>query len=459
MSQSRVRSRNEVGVSARWWRCVASLFLVALMLAACAGPGTPATPTAPAPATETPAPPEPSAEPTATATKAPPAPPATRAPLLTATPRPTRSATSTRQPTAVPTGPTEPPIVMSSTSELTPLGLGGDPYPNLAVGGAEGNVLYAGRVGVMRSLDGGKTWDVIRDEEQAPKVTALAVAPSNPNVVYVGVNDGCSKTKKQPGYLSTDGGDTWKPIGERIQTLTIDPKNAQTVYIVDCEGLKRSIDSGLTWETLTAPKVANGAKALVAVAPSNTDHLYVAVFGGATTMTIAHSIDRGVTWKGVTPKIVPNLDAGVVLQSKDNYIAAGVPQALLVVANNPEVVLVSTSFGVFRTEDAGATWTRLDGGLENTAPKGVLPTEQDGSRLNTALVTDPDRPGLFWVGTGASKAKGLGLFRSRNSGENWRKAAAGLEGKYIYALALGGTPRERLLYVATDDGIWVLTEP
>ena len=108
---------------------------------------------------------------------------------------------------------------------------------------------------------------------------------------------------------------------------------------------------------------------------------------------------------------------------------------------------------------AGATWRRLDDGLEGTTPRGVLPKDQDGSRVNTALVADSERDGAFWVGTGTEKFKGVGLYRTRNSGETWRKSASELEGKQVYALALGGVPGERILFIATDDGMWAMTAP
>jgi hypothetical protein len=446
-----------------WWRCLLALLVVAMVLAACAGPGSEPTATVPAEATATPSQPDPSEVPQATETAAPPA-TATRVPTATATLRPTATVTSTRPPTSVPTGPTETPLVLGGESTLTRFAvqdLGGDEtvLPLLAVGGGEGKTIFAGRAGVVRSFDGGVTWGPVRSAEEAPKVTALVVAPSKPQVVYVASSEGCSNTKRQPGYVSVDGGDTWKPFGDKVVSLTVDPKDATTIYAIDCEGLKRSGNSGQSWDSLTAPKVSGGTKAIISVAPSNTDHLYIAVPLGAATMAIYHSADRGATWKGVTPAIVAELDEDQTLPGADKNVAKAVPQGVAIDADDPLVVLMSTTFGVFRTEDGGATWRRLDSGLESTVPTGVLPKEQDGSRLNTALLADPSRGGAFWVGTGAEKLKGVGLYRTRNAGKSWRKPVSGLEGKRIYALALGGTARERVLYIATDDGLWAMTAP
>jgi hypothetical protein len=464
MSPFRVSSRAPIARPARRLRCPLALLVVALLLAACAGPGAEATPTATAVPTEAPSQPEPSAAPEATATSAPRTATSTRAPTATATLRPTPTITSTRRPTSVPTGPTETPVVLSNPSTLTQFLVGeieGDDKvaPLLAVGGRDGKTLFAGRAGVARSSDGGVTWKAVRGVLETPKVTALAVAPSKPEILYVGVSQKCVGATRQPGYVSDNSGDTWRAIGDNIVALAVDPQEARTVYAIDCEGFKRSSNSGQTWETLTAPKISGGTKAIISIAPSNTDHIYIAVPLGTSTMSIIHSADRGATWKGVTPAIVADLDEDKVLPGGDKNVAKAFPQGVAVDADDALTALVSTTFGVFRTEDGGATWRRLDSGLENTIPKGALPQDQNGSRLTTALLADPDRSGSFWVGTGADKAKGVGLYRTRNSGESWRKPVNGLEGKRIHALAVGGTSRERVLYISTDDGVWVLTAP
>ena len=172
-------------------------------------------------------------------------------------------------------------------------------------------------------------------------------------------------------------------------------------------------------------------------------------------MTLSRSTDRGATWKGITPKIAPALEPGQVLVGAENSTGAGRPQALVVDADNPAIVLLSTTYGVFRSADSGATWVLLDSGLENTAMEGGV----TGARLTAALVGDPERSGMFWVGTGFDKIKGVGLYRTRDGGTTWRKPITGLEGKRINALALGGPPNSRTLYLATDDGIWSLTAP
>lgn len=439
------------------WRCRWAL-LVVLLLGACAGPGAQATPTpgldlSP---TETPPAPAPSALPSSTATAAPSSTP-TRVAMATATARPAGTATATRRPAAQPSGPTPTSIVLSSPSKLTQLGLQDEVVQLVAAGGDEGRTLFAaGKEGLRRSRDGGKTWSVARSSDLVPKATALVVAPSNPRVIYVGVSDGCGTPVKRPGFVSQDGGDSWTAIGNNLLSIAVDPKNPETVYAVDCRGLVRSANAGRTWTVLEHAPVPAESFAIVAIAPGASQHLYLAYGVGTTRMEVARSVDRGVTWQAVTPAITPNLRAGQVLPGAADTTGEARPLALAVDATNPAIVLLSTTQGVFRTEDSGAKWTLAGQGLENTVPAERVP---NAGPLTSALVGDPGKTGAFWVGTGAAKMAGVGLFRTRDGGESWRKPVTGLEGRSILALAFGGTPANRTLYIATDEGVWSLSSP
>ncbi len=451
MSQSRRYSGKSTAWPVRW----ATFGLLVLLLVACSGSNTPATnaPSAPSAASESPTgtTPAPVAEPTATqevpAT-------ATRA-AATATPRPTATATATRRPTTIPTGPTPTAITLSNPSKLTQVGLKGESIAQLAVGGSQGTALFSGGKGVFRSLDGGKTWKAVRSEVEAPKVSSLVVAPSNPLVVYVGVSDGCTKATKQPGYVSQDGGETWRAIGDNLRSIVVDPKSPQRVYAIDCEGLKLSVNGGSTWQPIEGQPIPVNTLAYLAISPAAPEFIYLVVATEASKLMVTHSVDRGETWQEITPKIGPGLKVGQVLPGAAGNIGTGRPQSLAVDADNPAIVLLSTTYGIIRSEDGGATWKLVDTGLENT----LTDTSSSGARLTSALVSDPDRTGMYWVGTGYDKLKGVGLFRTRDSGATWRKPITGLEGKRINELVLAGPPHSRTLYIATDDGIWSLTAP
>ena len=97
------------------------------------------------------------------------------------------------------------------------------------------NVFYMAQVngGVFKSIDYGRTWQPIFDDQPTASVGAIAVAPSNPNVVYVGSGEGLHRPDLSVGdgvYKSTDAGKTWTHLGlrdgQQIPQLAVDPKNA-----------------------------------------------------------------------------------------------------------------------------------------------------------------------------------------------------------------------------------------
>src|SRR6266513_5431164 len=110
----------------------------------------------------------------------------------------------------------------------------------LAVTGIPGepNTYYFGAVagGVWKSTDGGGNWTPLFDKQPVASIGAIAVAESDPNVIYVGTGEGCIRGNLTSGdgvYKSTDGGRSWKNIGlkdsRQIGALIVDPRNANVV--------------------------------------------------------------------------------------------------------------------------------------------------------------------------------------------------------------------------------------
>jgi photosystem II stability/assembly factor-like uncharacterized protein len=347
----------------------------------------------------------------------------------------------TRAVTPTPIGATAPAIAITEAT-FARAGLKGQSITVLAAGGKDGQTLYAGGKGVSRSTDGGKTWTVVRDEKVAPHVAAIAIAPSDPQVVYVGVGEGCGKGTPFPGFVSTDGGATWQESGQGLSTIAIDPKNPKSAYAADCDGLVRTTNGGTTW-TVVDKTLAGGVTPLIALAPSAPQTIYVVGASEGGTVKVQQSTDDGATWQDVSP--VGGLTG---------------PLSLAVDPDDPAMVLLSTLGGIERSTDGGKTWKLLtEGGLEATIPDNASGNAPDNVHLTTALVADPDQSGLFWVGTGAGKTKGIGIFRTRDGGESWRHTGKGIDGRMVQALALGGARNSRILYAATDDGIWALPSP
>src|SRR5512135_1109796 len=138
----------------------------------------------------------------------------------------------------------------------------------LAVTGVPGdpNVFYFGGVagGVWRTTNAGLSWTPLFDKQPISSIGAIAVADSNPNVIYVGTGEACIRGNISYGdgvYKSTDGGRTWSNIGladtQHIASVVIHPRNPDIVFVAalghaygpnEERGVYRTLNGGKTWE-------------------------------------------------------------------------------------------------------------------------------------------------------------------------------------------------------------------
>ncbi|MEO8587191.1 MAG: hypothetical protein ABI584_13590 [Acidobacteriota bacterium] len=191
--------------------------------------------------------------------------------------------------------------------------------------------------GIFRSNDGGASW--LKQPEKRTIAIALALDPSNPNVLYAGRGTFDSKGGV---WKSTDGGATFaEPKGglpeADVTGIAVDPKSPSSVYAsTEKKGLWKSADAGVTWAEKKGPWAEKELKT-VAVAPSGR------VLVGTRGAGAFASDDGGETWKPAgtgLPKMV---------------FAFVFPQG------NPETVLAGTTEGVFSSADGGARWALLGG--------------------------------------------------------------------------------------------------
>ena len=129
------------------------------------------------------------------------------------------------------------------------------------------NVFFIGvnNGGVWKTTDAGRTWQPIFDDQPTGSIGDLAVAPSDPNIIYVGSGEGLPlRPDLSVGdgvYKSTDGGRTWRNVGlrdsQQIGSIIIDPKNPNRVFVAVCghpfgpnqdRGVYRTTDGGATWQ-------------------------------------------------------------------------------------------------------------------------------------------------------------------------------------------------------------------
>src|SRR5262249_17163195 len=142
------------------------------------------------------------------------------------------------------------------------------------------NVFYAGAVngGVWKTTDFGRTWTPMFDEQPTGSIGAIAVAPSDPNIVYVGSGEGLARPDLSVGdgiYKSTDGGRTWTHLGlrdgQQIPSIVVDPRNAERLLVAvlghpygpsEERGVYRSTDGGRSFQKVLSKDENTGASDL-----------------------------------------------------------------------------------------------------------------------------------------------------------------------------------------------------
>ena len=248
----------------------------------------------------------------------------------------------------------------------------------LAVTGVAGDpeTYYFGAVagGVWKTANGGLTWAPMTDKTGIMSVGAIAVAPSDPNVVYVGTGESCIRGNISYGdgmYKSVDGGKTWVRIGledtQHIAKIVVHPQNPDVILVAalghaygpnEARGVFRSSDGGKTWQKVLFKDAKTGAIDLV-FDPANPHILFAALWEAQRTpwgMTsggqgsgLYKSSDDGATWKRLEGHGLP----GGVL----GRIGVSVSGAD---GNRIYAIIEAEKGGVYRSEDAGETWQLIN---------------------------------------------------------------------------------------------------
>jgi len=186
------------------------------------------------------------------------------------------------------------------------------------------NVYYIGAAagGVFKTIDGGLTWKPIFEKEANASIGAIALAPSNPNIVWVGTGESNPRNDVVTGrgvYVSTDGGSSWRLVGlentGHISQIVINPNNPDIVYVGALghvwgpnqeRGVFRTLDGGKTWQKVLYVDDKTGVSDLV-MDPGNPMVLFAGMWNlqrfpwvmlnGGETSGIFRSVDGGGTWK------------------------------------------------------------------------------------------------------------------------------------------------------------------
>jgi hypothetical protein len=272
------------------------------------------------------------------------------------------------------------------------------------------NVFYIGfdNGGVWRSTDYGSNWEPIFDQAGTGSIGAIAVAPSDPNTIYVGTGAGIIRPDLAIGdgvYKSTDGGKTWTHLGlfdtQMIAMIDVDPNDPNRLFVAALghpygpnaeRGIFRSTDGGKSFQkVLYKDEYTSGND--VRIDPTNPNIVYAAMWEqqqsyiegggfGSAANGIFKSIDGGTTWTHLTEGL------------------PSVGQANLAIApSNSKVIyaVVGTATGGGRGGGGrGAGGAGGAGGGRGAAPAGALPVAQ-----------------------APAGAPGTGLYKSRDGGDHW----------------------------------------
>src|SRR5580704_14592878 len=317
------------------------------------------------------------------------------------------------------------------------------------------NLFYIGvnNGGVWKTTDAGRTWFPIFDGQPTGSIGALAVAPSNPDIIYVGSGEGLRRPDLSTGdgiYKSTDAGSTWKHLGvsdgQQITNVIIDPQDPNRVFVAVLghpygpnseRGVFHSTDGGDSWQKILYQDDDTGATDL-AFDPKNPQTLYADMWssrrppwttGGPLeghNGGLFKSTDGGDTWHPLSKGLPTNAQAlgriGFgISPSNPNRMYALVDAA-------PEVG------GLYRSDDAGESWQRVN--------------HEDriwGRGFDFAWVrVSPENPDILYICNTST-------YRSTDAGTSFT-AIKGAPGGDDYHTAWINPENPRIILLASDQG-------
>ena len=328
---------------------------------------------------------------------------------------------------------------------------------------AQPNVAYAGfdNGGVWRSTDFGSNWEPIFDNQSTGSIGAVAVAPSNPNVIYVGTGAGIIRPDLAVGdgmYKSTDAGKTWTHLGLResqmIAFIDVDPRNPDRLFVAVLghpygpnaeRGIFRSTDGGQSFQkVLFRDEYTSGDD--VRIDPSDPNVVYAAMwqqqqsfiegqgFGG-TGGGLFKSTDGGTTWKQLGDGLPPVIQANIA-------IAPSNPRTVYVtVAGAAGNNSVTGTVAMYKSVDGGEHFALASAGASVVDPR---PLARIGGGDLPTMAVDPSNENVVYVASTV-------MWRTEDGGKSWA-AVRGAPGGDDYQRVWVNPTNPNILLVVADQG-------
>ena len=313
------------------------------------------------------------------------------------------------------------------------------------------DTFYFGSVGggVWKTINAGRTWVPIFDSTSSASIGAIAVAPSDPNTIYVGTGEADMRDSIQFGdgmYSSNDGGKSWKHIGlegtKQIGRIIVDPKNSNLVYVAALgnaygpnadRGVFRTHDGGVTWEKVLFKNNDVGAIDLN-FDPTNSQIIYAALWNvrrppwfiyapaNGPGAGIFKSTNGGATWK--------QIDDGIPVDGRGR-IGISVSPAN---RNRIYAAVDAKDGGIFRSDNAGLTWIRL------SSDKRLW----DRGWYFEKITADPKDADTVYV-------MNTSLYKSTDAGKTWTAIKGAPGGDDYHQLWINPNDTKRMI-MASDQG-------
>jgi len=320
------------------------------------------------------------------------------------------------------------------------------------------NRFYMGSVegGIWKSADYGDTWTNISDGKLpglASPIGALAVAPSDPRIIYAGTGEADIRGDFDTGdgiYKSLDAGKTWTYAGLRDTHMTtqiaIDPRNPNVVYASSMghvfkpnpeRGIFKTTDGGKTWTKILFVDDNTGGVQIV-MDPSNPNTLYAAMWQ-------AQRVPWKLTSGGPGSGLYKSTDAGAHWTNLSKN--SGFPTGLLgkigvsVAASDPRIVYAiaqANDGGVFRSNDGGSTWTHVNNEMKL----------RQRAFYYTAIFVDPTNPNVAYA------PQVDGVFKTTDGGKTWKTVTEPGDHHIVWI----NPHNPKILLVGNDGGAMVTTD-